>query len=197
MPRYQGYFAYSVSWGVDVRSVPREMGRLLFASAEYAARGRANAQFITDNSEAFLHRALRSGARRVAGRNVDAPAGGVVIRGVHRVRDRLANSGGLLDFEECIRLGLRGRRDRGSSPRGDRQGGLGPGIGGVSVYESDEPDGLIRLYRAYLGRYPSSDEINYWTCLLNAHMQTTADVINAFAVSSEFTSRLNTFFGQV
>jgi hypothetical protein len=54
---------------------------------------------------------------------------------------------------------------------------------------------VVRLYRAYLGRYPGTNEIDYWRGQLDAHALTTTDLINQFAASAEFTGRLNGFFG--
>ena len=53
---------------------------------------------------------------------------------------------------------------------------------------------VIRLYRAYLGRFPSDSEIGYWSGELEAGRQTTDSLIDAFAASGEFTDRLNVFF---
>jgi len=51
-----GYFQYAVAMDVDVRFVPREMGRLFFLSDEYTSRSRTNEQFITNCYWAFLDR---------------------------------------------------------------------------------------------------------------------------------------------
>jgi len=51
-----GYFDYAVAMGVDVRFVPREMGRLFFLSDEYTTRTRTDAEFVSDCYWAFLDR---------------------------------------------------------------------------------------------------------------------------------------------
>jgi len=51
-----GYFDYAVAMDVDVRFVPREMGRLFFLSDEYATRTRTDAEFVSDCYWAFLDR---------------------------------------------------------------------------------------------------------------------------------------------
>ncbi|HUT25171.1 MAG TPA: DUF4214 domain-containing protein, partial [Sumerlaeia bacterium] len=52
----QGYFNYAVSFDIDVRFIPREIGRLFFLSEEYGTRNRSDAEFITDCYETFLYR---------------------------------------------------------------------------------------------------------------------------------------------
>jgi hypothetical protein len=54
---------------------------------------------------------------------------------------------------------------------------------------------VVRLYRAFLGRYPGTSEIDYWTGRLGARALTTTDLIDQFAASAEFTSRVKDFFG--
>jgi len=54
---------------------------------------------------------------------------------------------------------------------------------------------VVRLYRAFLGRYPGTSEIDYWTGRLNAHALTTTGLVPVFAASDEFTSRVKNFFG--
>jgi hypothetical protein len=53
---------------------------------------------------------------------------------------------------------------------------------------------VVRFYRAYLGRFPSEGEFNYWVGELDAGRETTDSVINLFANSAEFTGKLNSYF---
>jgi len=53
---WQTYFAYALSFDIDVRFIPREMARFFFLSEEYAVRDRTDAGFITDCYRVFLRR---------------------------------------------------------------------------------------------------------------------------------------------
>jgi len=55
-------------------------------------------------------------------------------------------------------------------------------------------DYVARLYRAFLGRLPSSPEVAYWSGQLDSGAQSTDDLIDLFADSLEFSMRLQTFF---
>jgi hypothetical protein len=56
-------------------------------------------------------------------------------------------------------------------------------------------DYVVRFYRSFLGRFPNDTEIAYWTGELDAGRQTTDGVIDLFADSTEFTARLQAYFG--
>ncbi|HUT23344.1 MAG TPA: DUF4214 domain-containing protein, partial [Sumerlaeia bacterium] len=53
---------------------------------------------------------------------------------------------------------------------------------------------VTRLYRAFLGRFPSDNERAYWTGELDAAHTTSDAMIDLFADSIEFTARLNAHF---
>ncbi|HUT23993.1 MAG TPA: DUF4214 domain-containing protein, partial [Sumerlaeia bacterium] len=55
---------------------------------------------------------------------------------------------------------------------------------------------VARLYRAFLGRFPSDTEAAYWSGELDSGARTTDDLIDLFADSPEFTARLHQRFGQ-
>ena len=54
---------------------------------------------------------------------------------------------------------------------------------------------VARLYRAFLGRFPSDAELAYWSAELDSGARTTDDLIDLFADSTEFTARLGKYFG--
>ena len=56
-------------------------------------------------------------------------------------------------------------------------------------------DRVVRLYRAFLGRFPNDAEVDYWSGELDAGRQTTDDLIDGFADSDEFTEQMAKYFG--
>jgi hypothetical protein len=56
-------------------------------------------------------------------------------------------------------------------------------------------DYVVRFYRAFLGRFPNDSEIAYWTGELDSGRRTTDNLIDLFADSTEFTARLQVYFG--
>ena len=75
---------------------------------------------------------------------------------------------------------------------------LGRLILASAEYQSKNPTNAThveRLYRGYLGRFPATNELSYWTGELDAGRQTTDSLIDAFAASAEFTALLTATFG--
>jgi hypothetical protein len=109
--------------------------------------------------------------------------------------DRLVDTGGLGYWKGVfdsayLSRGISGVRDQARS--------FGVQALASSEYTSKNPTNdthVVRLYRAYLGRYPSTSEIDYWRSQLDSRTLTTTNLIDQFAASTEFTGRLNTFFG--
>lgn len=54
---------------------------------------------------------------------------------------------------------------------------------------------VVRLYRAFLGRFPGDHEIDYWVAELDAERRTLESLIGLFAESAEFGAILNEYFG--
>ena len=54
---------------------------------------------------------------------------------------------------------------------------------------------VVRLYRGYLGRFPATNEVDYWRGLLDSHALTINDLIAIFAATPEFDQRLRAYFG--
>jgi hypothetical protein len=220
---YNGYFQYGLSFNIDVLFVPREMARVFFLSAEYAARNRTDEEFIRDCYQVFLNRQPSAGelAGWLSGTWQRAP-----------VLSLFSESQEFGDFMKAMFPGSSGDSTRnfvttmyiGLLDRLVDSGGLeyqtgqfnqayaNGGIEGVRVeavifgqtvlasaeYLSQSPTNgthVIRFYRAYLGRYPSESEFNYWVGELNSGRETTDSVMNQFANSPEFTTKLNTYFG--
>jgi hypothetical protein len=220
---YTGYFQYSVSLGVDVRFVFREMARVFFSSPEYQARGRTNEQFIRDAYQVFLHRApspselngwLQGTWNRpqVVSLFAESAEFGGYLQGLFTCHegiptrnfvttmyigllDRLVDAGGLAYYETVFdtAFGAGGIEGVRATARD-----VGVQIMASTEYRSTNPTNethVVRLYRAYLGRFPSTDELTYWQGQLDAHLLTLTALINTFSSAPEFTSRLNTFFG--
>ena len=220
---YQGYFMYAVTSAIDVRFMAREMARTMFASAEYQARARTSEQFLQDAYQVFLHRVpsqyeingwlagtwnrpqvvttfaesaefdyyIQGVFPCLAG----AQAGNFVTAMYIGLLDRLVDAGGLAAwkgvFDSAFTVG--GIEEVRNVARN-----FGVQVLASPEYSSKNPTNemhVVRLYRGYLGRYPGTNEINYWTGQLDAHALTTTDLINQFAASAEFTSRLHGFFG--
>ena len=219
---YNGYFQYAMSFDIDVRFVPREMARIFFLSTEYAMRNRTNEQVIRDCYQTFLNRSPsaaelegwsgggwdRAQAMTLFaesaefGNRIQAlfpglsgdPTRNLVTTMYIGLLDRLVDSGGLNYFTGLFNTGyanggIEGVRDEAR-------------IFGRLVLESNEylsksptnETHVIRFYRAYLGRFPAQNEIDYWKGELDAGRQTTDTLIDIFAAAQEFTDRLNAFF---
>ncbi|HUT25891.1 MAG TPA: DUF4214 domain-containing protein, partial [Sumerlaeia bacterium] len=181
----KGYFEYSVEFDIDVRFVPREMGRLFFLSEEYRNRNRANGEFITDCYETFLE--------RLPGQSeLNGWLSGVWNRA--QVMTIFAESEEFAARVEAMHPDLKGNSTRnfvtmmyiGLLDRLVDQGGLDYFAGlfeqtadvralakwmARAVIASEEfqakgpttEDCVVRLYRAFLGRFPNDTEIAYWT----------------------------------
>ena len=220
---YVGYFTYAVTAAVDVRFVPREMARVFFASAEYQARGRTREQFLRDAYQVFLRRVPSQSEldswlagtwnqSQVVTTFAESAEFDVYIQGLFPclagvktgnfvttmyigLLDRLVDAGGLAYWKGVFDAafaagGIAGVRDQARS--------FGVQVLGSAEYVSKNPTNethVVRLYRAYLGRYPATSEIDYWRGQLDAHVLTTTNLIDQFAASPEFTGRLNGFFG--
>ena len=108
--------------------------------------------------------------------------------------DRLVDSGGLEYFTGLFDAAFASGGIEGL--RGEARN-LGRLVFGSDEYLATNPTNethVIRLYRAYLGRFPSDSEIGYWSGDLQSGRQTTDTLIDIFAASQEFTDRLSTFF---
>jgi hypothetical protein len=220
---YDGYFAYSLAFAIDVRFVPQEMARRFFLSAEYAARNRTNEQFIRDCYQTFLRRPpsqseldtwlagvwnrpqvvtlfARSAEFETYIQGLFPGLNGVPTRNLVTTMyigllDRIVDSGGLAYFADLFEWtyaqgGIEGARNEARN--------LGRLALASAEYQSKNPTNAThveRLYRAYLGRFPASNELDYWRGELDAGRQTTDSLIDAFAASTEFSDRLNASFG--
>ena len=220
---YQGYFIYGVTSNIDVRFVAREMARIFFQSAEYQSRARSREQFIRDAYSTFLHRVpsqseldgwlsgtwnrpqvvslfaesaeFNQYIQGVFPGLAGAPTGNFVTTMYIGLLDRLVDAGGLAFWKGVLDSAFAAggiEAVRNESRR------LGSGVLASPEYLSTNPTNethVVHLYRAFLGRYPGTSEIDYWTGQLNAGALTTTDLINQFAASAEFTSRLQGSFG--
>ena len=219
---YTGYFEYALSFDIDSRFVPREMARVFFLSAEYEARNRTDEEFIRDCYQVFLSRDPSAGEiagwlsgtwerAPVLALFSESPEFGERIQALFpglsgdQTRnfvttmyigflDRLVDSGGLEYFTGLFDTAF---------ANGGIEGVRAEAIAfGQTVLTSDEylsqspTNGthVVRFYRAYLGRFPSESEFNYWVGELDAGRETTNSVITLFANSAEFSEKLNSYF---
>ncbi|MET0204723.1 MAG: DUF4214 domain-containing protein, partial [Casimicrobiaceae bacterium] len=197
--------------------------RVFFSSAEYAMRLRTDEQFLRDAYQVFLRRSPsqpeldawlsgswnRPQAVAIFAESQEfaayvqalfpclggvSPANFVTAMYVGLV-DRLVDSGGLAYFAGSFDTayatgGIDGVRAMARS--------LGTQVIASSEYQSASPTNethVTRLYRAYLGRFPGTTEINYWRGQLENHAATVATLIELFSGSPEFDTRLRAFFG--
>jgi hypothetical protein len=214
---HEGYFEYAASFGIDVRFIPREMARLFFLSEEYAARNRTNAEFLTDCYRVFLNRDPNDAeladwlggvwnrsevmtifseseefAKRieamVPGMQGD-PARNFVTTMYVGLLDRLVDSGGLAYFSALLEL---------AGNKRDLAKWMAAAIVISDEFLSKRPmneERVIRLFRAFLGRFPNDRETDYWAAQLDGGLETIDDLIDRFAGSEEFAARLGGFFG--
>jgi len=220
---YQGYFIYGVTSAIDVRFVAREMARIFFQSSEYQSRNRSREQFIRDAYSTFLHRVpsqteldgwlsgiwnqpqvvsifaesaeFNQYIQGVFPGLAGAPTGNFVTTMYIGLLDRLVDSGGLSFWKGVLDSAY---ASGGIEAVRNQARNLGAGVLASPEYLSKNPTNdihVVHLYRAFLGRFPGTSEIDYWTGQLNAQALTTTDLINQFAASAEFTSRLQGSFG--
>ena len=105
--------------------------------------------------------------------------------------DRLVDSGGLEYFSGRMDAapGLEGKRAEAkqiareffASPEGQQKA-------------PDNATRVVRLYRAFLGRYPEGDAADYWTGLLDSGAETLDTLIDSFGAAQEFTDILSKYF---
>ncbi len=213
----KGYFAYALSLDIDVRFIPMEMGRLFFLSREYADRHRSDAQFITDCYQAFLYRDPEPGAldawlagewNRAEAMSVFAESDefknrvqnlfpGFTGNGVRNLvtslyiglLDRLADKGGLIYWADYFSA---------SGNYTDAAKALGKTVVVSTEFKNAKPtndDIVVRLYRGYLGRFPSDQEVSYWAGQLRSGASTVNQLIDLFAASREFQNRISEMTG--
>jgi hypothetical protein len=219
----QGYFVYSATMGIDVRFAAQEMARVLFGSAEYAARARTDSQFIQDAYWALLHRAPSSSelaswlsgswsrpqvvasfaesvefgnyiAGLFPGQGGESTANFVATMYVGLL-DRMPDASGLASFRSMFDGAFAAAGIEGVRANARIMGSV---VIASPEYQSkapSNPTNVIRLYRGYLGRYPAAGEIAYWSNQLDAHTATIESLIDSFAASPEFSARLNAYFG--
>jgi hypothetical protein len=211
-----GYFQYALSFDIDVRFIPREMGRLFFLSDEYAGRNRSDGEFITDCYRTFLTRDPnstelnnwlsgewnRAEAMTIFAESQEFAAfiqglfpgmEGIATRNFVTTMyigllDRLVDQGGLMYWS--------GLFDAASDKRAmARQ--MARGVIGSEEFASKGPTNALRvtrLYRAFLGRFPNTSEATFWVGELDSGARTLDDLIDLFSASEEFTVRLGQFF---
>jgi hypothetical protein len=217
-----GYFQYALSFGIDVRFIPREMARLFFLSQEYANRSRTDSEFITDCYQVFLNRAptqteLSNWTSGAWNRSQVMTVFSESEEFANRIESLYSGLGGVetRNFVTTMYIGLLDRLvdQSGLEYASDlfaaayAQGGvetvraqaiqMGREVIVSAEFLGKQPatgDYVTRFYRAYLGRFPGDNEVAYWSGELGAGRQTYDSVINLFANSQEFTTRLNQFF---
>ena len=220
---HHGYFEYALSFSIDIRFIPREMARLFFLSGEYAARGRSDAEFITDCYQVFLQRLPNtqelgnwtSGvwnrsqvmtifseseefANRIQAMYPDlegTPARNFVTFMYIGLLDRLVDQSGL---EYASGLFDAAFASGGVDAVRAQAKQMAREVIVSAEFLGRQPttaDYVVRFYRAFLGRFPNDSEIAYWTGELDSGRRTTDNLIDLFADSTEFTARLQVYFG--
>jgi subtilisin family serine protease len=211
-----GYFNYALTFDIDVRFLPQEMGRLFFLSDEYASRNRSDAEFITDCYGAFLQRlpspselaAWLGGSwdrpqvvtvlgesqeftdlvRRLFPDRAGDPTRNFVTAMYIGLLDRLVDQGGLAHWAGLF----------GAAPDPAEQSKrMARAIIGSPEFLGFGPsnrDYVARLYRALLGRFPNRSEQVFWVAELAAGRRTVDDVIDVLGDSREFAARLAIYF---
>jgi len=109
--------------------------------------------------------------------------------------DRLVDGAGAAYFEAAFDNAY---RTGGIAGVGAESQYLGSTLIGSAEYQSKGPTNqtnVERLYRAYLGRFPSTSESNYWRGLLDSNAATISDLIAMFAATPEFDQRMRAYFG--
>ncbi|HUT26205.1 MAG TPA: DUF4214 domain-containing protein [Sumerlaeia bacterium] len=217
-----GYFEYALGFDIDVRFIPREIARLLFLSDEYAARGRTDGGFLTDCYNVILRRSPSQSeidnwlagewsrsqvmtifseseefANRIQmmypGKEGDSARNFVTFMYVGLL-DRLVDQSGLEYASELFdtafsQNGIEGVRSQAKQMA--REVILSVEFLNKQPTSSDY---VIRFYRSFMGRFPSDAEVTYWSGELDSGRQTHDSVIDLFADSAEFSSRLEEYF---
>jgi len=214
---HQGYYNYALTFDIDARLIGGEMGRLFFLSAEYANRNRSNAEFIGDCYRAFLGREpsqseLDGWLGRVwdraeaivffaeseeFGNEIESispgypgdPTRNFVTVMYIAILDRLVDSVGLESWTGTFNQSMNKKDTAHYMAR--------------ELFRSQEYVGknatneqrVVNLYRAFIGRFPSSDEVAYWTAELDSRRRTFDQALNFFVNSPEFARILTKYFG--
>ncbi|HUT24254.1 MAG TPA: DUF4214 domain-containing protein [Sumerlaeia bacterium] len=218
-----GYFNYAKSFDIDPRFATREMARLFFLSEEYALRNRTDPQFIADCYQTFLQRAptqdelnawLAGSWNRAqvmtifaesdeAARLFDSVVPGFQgdpIRNMATtmyigILDRLVDKGGL-DYWAA--------RFHQATDRRQLAKDMALDLFNSEEYQSRPPtapytraqDQVVRLYRAFMSRFPSDNELAWWTGILGAGGGAALEsAVNGFGDSPEFSEKLEQYFG--
>lgn len=219
-----GFYDAAMALSLDVRFVSREMGRLFFLSEEYEARERSDAEFIADCYHTFLLRDPDEDSFNAWMNDVDPDTGLVrwnrgqvmtmfaesqefsdLITGVLPNRegeatrnfvttmyigifDRLVDSGGLLYWADVMNAA----EDKKQAARNMAELFFNSEEG-LSKAPTNELR-AIRLYRAFLGRFPADGEVLYWSGQLEQGIETLESLIARFVDSEEFATILGKYF---
>jgi 4-amino-4-deoxy-L-arabinose transferase-like glycosyltransferase len=210
------YFNHALNLDIDVRFIVTEMGRLFFSSDEYQMRNRSNAEFIIDCYRAFLNRnpgqaelnswlgstwsrpqVVSTFAESEEFKNFigslfpglnGLPTRNFITAMYIRFLDRLMDSGELVYWSSLFDNAVDKRQ---------QSIYMAQQAMGCDEFQNQHPTNqtiVVRLYRAFLRRYPADNEIAYWTGELNAGRQTSDTLINVFANSQEFSQILKKYF---
>lgn len=213
-----GYFLYSLYSEIDVRFIGREMGRIFFFSQEYANRKRDNAGFIRDCYQAFLWRDPsqaelsawlagiwdRTQALTIFSESEEfgdlmsvrwfpgyegKPIRNFVTTMYVGFLDRLPDCGGLDSWSDEM--------ERAADKR-QASKDMALAILHSAEYRARKDstgETVTRLYRAIMGRFPGSKEVDYWALEITSGRRTVEQVVETFCNTQEFTNRLYQYFG--
>jgi hypothetical protein len=198
---------------IDIIYVSRAQTREMFMSAEYVARNRTDAEFISDCYTAFLRRPVSAG-------ELNAWLSGTWSRGAAVTMIAMADE--YLSYINALYCdpGLRGlptenfvtqfflgieKRLPGEDELDEwvtaiEIDGLDPRQAGIDMANAlldtnkSLADQIRDLYLGFFGRFPEANEIDYWSSQVNFHGVTIPDLIVAMANVSEFDGVLNAFF---
>jgi hypothetical protein len=213
-----GYFDYAKAFKIDARFLPRAMARLFFLSKEYDGRYRTDDEFLTDCYHTFMMRDPTEQERRawltgdwdrgqVQMIFAESPEFDAVIQRIFPgmkgdpgrnlvtsmymgILDRLVDKGGVAFFGDRFSSYYASRRD------------LSRWVAESLIYSEEfgrtappTKDHVEHLFRGVLGRYPSREEMAYWTAELDSGRVSVPDFIDLLIASQEFEARLREFFG--
>ena len=217
------YYDVIIRLNVDARFVARELGHLFLESEEYASFGRDDAEFIRDCYQTFLMRSPGPGdveswtsdvdgqgnpnwsraqamstfsESEEAGQLADSmfpdlngdPTRNFVTVMYDGVFDRLADAEGLAYWARV----MDSARDKRAAARYLALAFLLSDEGRTNA--PTNRDRVVRLYRAFLGRFPAENEIDYWLEKLDSGAETLESLVGLFADSAEFSGLLDRYF---
>jgi len=199
------YLSYYMYLGIGLGQAAAQMGRMIFLSAEYGQRGRTDSEFLRDCADAFrLGVEYQENAEWTTGLTREQVVTiassseqfsnwvSTMLPGFPGEQTRNFVShlyAGLLDrlpWEAEIEYWVSLVEARGPEDVSMLMGNTLTASHEFKNAFPSYPEQVERLFRAFAGRFASTDETVYWTLLLESGEAAIADIVEGFAEGEDF-----------